>query len=73
MFFTKFRIFRGDILNECLVNRETRAKVELVKDLEIPHKLLYETIVHPEFTFPGLTWMGTQHHHEQVVNHVAYG
>ena len=37
-----------------------------IQDLELPHIPLRDTLVHPEFTLPGLTWKGTQHYDEQL-------
>lgn len=43
-----------------------------VNDLQLAHVPLRDTLVHPEFTLPGLTWKGTQHYDEQLQKQVQF-
>jgi len=43
-----------------------------INDLELPHIPLRDTLVHPEFTLPGLTWKGTQHYEEQLKEQLKF-
>merc|ERR1719493_114681 len=43
-----------------------------IRDLDLPHIPLRDTLVHPEFTIPGLTWKGTQHYDDQLRKQVYF-
>merc|ERR1719168_427988 len=43
-----------------------------IQDLELPHIPLRDTLVHPEFTLPGLTWKGTEHYDQQLRKQVYF-
>jgi len=45
---------------------------ENIRDLDLPHIPLRDTLVHPEFTLPGLTWKGTEHYDQQLRKQVYF-